>query len=48
MEKASLQVAIQGKEADQVMEMSASVFGWLLYEAGVANISPEKFGIPKP
>ncbi len=47
-QKASVAVNIQGKEADAIMEKMASLFGWLLYEAGEIKVSPEKYNIPKP
>lgn len=46
--KGAVAVSVHGDEADLVMEKAASMFGWLMYEAGVAKISPEKFDIPKP
>jgi tripartite-type tricarboxylate transporter receptor subunit TctC len=46
--KGSVAVSIRGDEADNIMEQAASMFGWLLYDAGVAEISPEKFDIKKP
>ena len=47
-ERGSVAVSVQGAEADEVMENAASMFGWLLYEGGVAEISPEEFGIDRP
>jgi tripartite-type tricarboxylate transporter receptor subunit TctC len=46
--KGSVAVSIRGEEADKIMDNAASLVGWLFYEAGVAQNSPEKFGIPKP
>lgn len=46
--KGALPVAIHGEEADAIMEKAASMFGWLMYEAGVAPINPETLGIPRP
>lgn len=46
--KGCVAASVQGAEADAVMENAASMFGWLMYEAGVAKISPEQFDIPKP
>lgn len=37
-----------GDEAKAVAADMESVFSWLLYENGVAPISPEEFNIPKP
>lgn len=37
-----------GEEAKAVAADMESVFSWLLYENGVATISPEEFDIPKP
>jgi tripartite-type tricarboxylate transporter receptor subunit TctC len=47
-QKGSKAVVIYGDEADTVVANVASMMGWLLYNAGVAEISPAKFGIPKP
>lgn len=46
--KGSVQVAIRGDEADAIMEQAASMFGWLLYDAGVATVDPAQFDIEKP
>ncbi len=46
--KGSVAVSIRGAEADKVMDNIASLVGWLFYEAGVTENSPEKFGIQKP
>lgn len=46
--KACEAVAIQGAEADKIMDGAASVFGWLKYEAGVSPINPQTLGIPRP
>ena len=47
-ERGSVAVSVQGSEADEVMEQAASVFGWLLYDSGVAENSPTQFDIPRP
>ena len=47
-QRGSVAASVQGLEADAVMEKSASMFGWLMYEGGVAELSPEKFGIKRP
>jgi tripartite-type tricarboxylate transporter receptor subunit TctC len=47
-QRGSVAVSVQGTQADAVMEQAASMFGWLLYEGGVAELSPEKFGIKRP
>ena len=41
-------VKIYGEEADKIVEEIARRVTWLLYDRGVAPISPEKFGIPRP
>jgi len=46
--KGSVAVAIRGDEADAIMDQAASMFGWLLYEAGVADVSPAEYDIEKP
>jgi tripartite-type tricarboxylate transporter receptor subunit TctC len=47
-QRGSVPASVQGLEADAVMEKAASMFGWLMYEGGVAELSPEKFGIKRP
>ncbi len=39
---------LEGEAALKFIDRWASVTSWLLYEAGAATASPEKFGIPKP
>lgn len=46
--KGSVAVSVQGAEADAIMEQAASMFGWLMYEGGVANVNPETLGIDRP
>jgi tripartite-type tricarboxylate transporter receptor subunit TctC len=46
-EKGSMAVSIYGDAGIKEMEIAASQFGWLLYDSGVVEISPEEFGIPK-
>lgn len=46
-EKGSMAVSIQGEAADQLLAKSASQFGWLFYDLGIVDTSPEKFGIPR-
>lgn len=41
-------VCIYGEEADKIVEEVAKRVTWLLYDRGIATISPEKFGIPRP
>ncbi len=41
-------MGITGEEARQFMKDWQSAMAWLVYEAGDAKESPEKFGIPKP
>lgn len=37
-----------GDEAEQFLERYRSVSSWIVYDAGFAKFSPEKFDIPKP
>lgn len=37
-----------GEEARQIASGQQSVFTWLLWDEGIAKISPEEFNIPKP
>jgi len=37
-----------GEKAKQFAMKEQSLFAWLLWEEGIAKISPEKFNIPKP
>ncbi len=37
-----------GEEARQIASKQQSVFAWLLWDEGIAKISPEEFNIPKP
>lgn len=46
--KGALQVAIHGAEADAIMEKSAAMFGYLMYEGGVAPNNPADYGLVKP
>jgi tripartite-type tricarboxylate transporter receptor subunit TctC len=39
---------ISGEEAQEFLDRWQSVTSWLMYDAGVAEISPEEFGIPRP
>ena len=47
-EKYSELYGYYGEEARKMAENGQKVFAWLLYEEGIAIISPEKFNIPKP
>ncbi len=40
-------VKIYGEEADKIVEGIASRVGWLLFDRGIATISPEKYNIPR-
>ncbi len=40
-------VKIYGEAADKLLEEIASRIGWLLYDRGIATVSPEKFDIPR-
>ncbi|MEN2984662.1 MAG: tripartite tricarboxylate transporter substrate binding protein [Dictyoglomaceae bacterium] len=42
-----IQVCIYGKKAEELNEEVASRICWLLYDQGIAKISPEKFNIPR-
>lgn len=46
--RGSVAVSIRGEEADAIMEQAASMFGWLLYDAGVAEVNPANYNIEKP
>jgi len=37
-----------GEEARQIASKQQSVFAWILWDEGIARISPEEFNIPKP
>jgi len=37
-----------GEEADRVLDYQYSAYAWVLFDAGMAEISPEIFGIPRP
>lgn len=39
---------ITGEEAQEFLDRWQSVTSWLVYDAGLAETSPEEFGIPKP
>ncbi len=39
---------LQGAELEKFIKSWESLAAWLLYDAGAATNSPEKFGIPKP
>lgn len=43
-----VKLGITGDEARKYINQNQSVSCWLLYEAGGAKESPEKFGIPRP
>ena len=36
-----------GEEADRVLDYQYAAYAWVLYDAGLADTSPEKFGIPR-
>lgn len=40
-------VCYYGKEAEDIVEQVARRVTWLLYDRGIATISPEQFGIPR-
>jgi tripartite-type tricarboxylate transporter receptor subunit TctC len=39
---------IKGQEAEDFLSTWQSVTSWLVFDAGIAENSPEKFGIPRP
>ena len=41
-------MGISGEEAKKYMKEWQSIITWLIYDAGGAKESPEKFNIPKP
>lgn len=43
-----LEVGLSGEDAEEYVAVSTSVNAWLLYDLGVAPISPEEFEIPRP
>jgi len=45
--KSSVAVSIYGEEGIKEMERAASQFGWLLYDVGVIETSPEEYDIPR-
>ena len=47
-QKGSVAVSVHGEAADTIMGQAASMFGWLMYEAGVAKIDPSTLGIERP
>jgi tripartite-type tricarboxylate transporter receptor subunit TctC len=40
-------VCYYGKEAEDIVEQVARRVTWLLYDRGIATVSPEQFGIPR-
>ena len=47
-EKMGYQVITRyGEEADRVLDYQYAAYAWVLYDAGMTEISPEKFGIPR-
>ena len=48
-EKMGYQVITRyGEEADRVLDYQYAAYAWILYDAGMAETSPEKFNIPRP
>ena len=48
-EKMGYQVITRyGEEADRVLDYQYAAYAWVLYDAGMADKSPEEFGIPRP
>ncbi|MDR3265368.1 MAG: hypothetical protein LBT15_05085 [Synergistaceae bacterium] len=48
-EKMGYQVITRhGEEADRVLDYQYAAYAWVMFDAGLAETSPEKFGIPRP
>jgi tripartite-type tricarboxylate transporter receptor subunit TctC len=48
-EKMGYQVITRyGEEADKVLDYQYAAYAWVMFDAGLAETSPEKFGIPRP
>ncbi|MDR1874216.1 MAG: hypothetical protein LBQ90_04275 [Synergistaceae bacterium] len=48
-EKMGYQVITRyGEEADRVLDYQYAAYAWVMFDAGLAQESPEKFGIPRP
>ena len=48
-EKMGYQVITRyGEEADRVLDYQYAAYAWVLYDASMADKSPEEFGIPRP
>ena len=43
-----LEVGLSGKKAEEYVSLSTSVNAWLLYDLGIAPISPDDMDIPRP
>lgn len=43
-----VKLGLTGEAARKYIKQNQSVSAWLLYDAGGAKVSPEKFGIPRP
>ena len=41
-------IARHGEEADKVLDYQYAAYAWVLYNAGLAEISPDTFNIPHP
>ncbi|MDR1732618.1 MAG: hypothetical protein LBR61_11055 [Synergistaceae bacterium] len=47
-EKMGYQVITRyGEEADKVLDYQYAAYAWVMFDAGLADVSPEKFGIPR-
>ena len=47
-EKGVVLEALNLEESNQLRDETASMVGWILYDSGVATVSPEEFGIERP
>ena len=44
----AIPLALTGEEAKKFIRKNQSNVSWVLQDAGVTKVSPEKLGIPKP
>lgn len=47
-EKGVVLEALNLEESNKLRDETASMVGWILYDSGVATVSPEEFGIERP
>ncbi len=43
-----IKIALTGQKAEEFMAKNQSIVSWVLQDAGVAKVSPESLGIPRP